>query len=122
MMSPRRLAGTAIALAGMLFLQVAIALAACNLPDRAAALASVAAMASMPDCQGAGQASLGLAHCASEQPALVTAQTELPVLALPPVVPPTLVLAHAVVLPNLRAALPPAAGPPPRILFQTFLL
>lgn len=122
MSSPRRLVGTSIALAGILFLQVTIALAACKLPDRAAALVSVAAMASMPDCQGAGQASLGLAHCASEQPALVTAHTELPAFALPAEVPPALVLAHAVVLPNLRAALPPAAGPPPRILFQTFRL
>ena len=121
MNSPRRLVGTSIALAGILFLQVAIASAACKLPDRAAALVSVAAMASMPDCQGAEQA-LGLAHCASEQPAMVTAQTELPAPALPAEVPPALVLAHAVVLPNLRAALPPAAGPPARILFQTFRL
>ena len=122
MTSPPRLVGTAIALAGILFLQVAIALAACKLPDRAAALASVAAMASMPDCQGAEQVSLGLAHCASEQPALVTPQTEHPALALATEVPPALVLAHAVVLPNVRSALPPTAGPPPRILFQTFLL
>ena len=116
-----RFVSLAAALAGMLFLQVAIAFAPCGLPGRAAATAQAAAMASMPDCQLADVASLGLAHCAAEDQAAISAHLELPELA-PPVARPAMVtprkLAVVVAIPRYLAT----AGPPARILFQSFLL
>lgn len=125
-MSSRRrsFAATLSALAGMLFLQATIALAPCGLPGRAAATAMAAAMASMPDCQDAGAASLGVAHCALDDQAavLTTASLQLPELAAPAALPlraaPAFVPAAAVAVPPY----PAAAGPPPRIRFQSFLL
>lgn len=110
------------ALAGMLFLQTAVAFSPCNLPGRAAATAMAAAMAGMPGCQSSEQATLGLAHCASEQAAIPSTQAELPHPALPPAqaVLPTLRTRVASVA--WRPAPPPAAGPPPRIIFQSFRL
>jgi hypothetical protein len=109
------------ALAGILFLQAVIALAPCGLGSRAAATAQAAAMASMPECNLADVASLGLAHCAAEDQALISAHLELPELA-PPVARPATVtprrLPVVVAIPRHLAT----AGPPPRILFQSFLL
>ena len=110
------------ALAGLLFLQAAIAFAPCELPGRSAAMAMVVAMAAMPDCHEADQATLCLAHCASEDQTLLKLQLELPQLALPAAAP-DVVLKSLPVLPKERPApYLAAAGPPARILFQTFLL
>lgn len=117
-----RLPAALVALAGMLFLQAAIAFSPCELPGRAAATAMAAAMSAMPGCDSAGQASFGLAHCASEQPAMPGAQPEPfhPVLApAAAIFPPR---AESVISVAWRAEPPQAAGPPPRILFQSFLL
>ena len=118
---PRPFAATLMALAGMLFLQAASALAPCGLPGRAAATAMAAAMASMPDCPESGTASLGVAHCALEDQAVLAAEIQLPELAAPAVQPvraaPVPVAAAVVVPPYLAAA-----GPPLRIRFQSFLL
>jgi hypothetical protein len=116
------LASALAALAGLLFLQAAIAFAPCELPGRSAATAIAAAMAGMPDCHEADQANLCLAHCASEDQAVIKVQLDLPDLAAPEALPPMAVVGKHVP-PAIDA--PPylaAAGPPPRILFQSFLL
>jgi hypothetical protein len=122
MRSRRRSFTAALAgLAGMLFLQAAIAFAPCGLPDRAAATAMAIAMASMPGCEEGGTASLGVAHCTLQDQAVLTAEIQIPELAAPAAQPlrptPALVLAAVVVPPYVAAA-----GPPPRIRFQSFLL
>ena len=120
MRSRRRLAGAVVALAGMLFLQAAVALAPCETPGRSAALARAAAMAAMPQCPESDQASLCLAHCASEDQTILKVALELPQL----VVPAAPVPAFPANLPTAEKPAPhlAAAGPPPRILFQSFLL
>jgi hypothetical protein len=117
----RRSLAALAGLAGLLFLQVAIAFAPCQLPGRSAATALAAAMASMPDCHEADEANLCLAHCASEDQTLGNLQLELPDLAVPAAVP-----IRFVVPPGIPAGKRPpplaAAGPPSRILFQSFRL
>lgn len=120
-MRRRSLAATLAALAGMLFLQAAIAFAPCELPGRSAAMAAAAAMAAMPDCHEADAANLCLAHCASEDQTLTKAQLELPQLAVPAVMPITFA-PQVVYSVKSRPAYLAAAGPPPRILFQSLLL
>ena len=115
-----RLAALA-ALAGMLFLQAAIAFSPCELPGRSAATAAAAAMAAMPDCQEANMSVLALAHCAGEEPVAIAAQPE------PPAIDAPQAERITAVSPSGRATVPmpaPAAGigPPLRILFQSFLL
>lgn len=106
----------------MLFLQTAIAFASCGLSTRASATATAIAMAAMPDCQQTDTASLGLAHCAAEDQALISApHVELPDLAIPAAQPDGVVRRIG----SIVQELPPyhaTAGPPPRILFQSFLL
>ena len=115
------LAAALAALAGMLFLQAAIAFAPCELPGRSAALTRAAAMAAMPDCPEADQANLCLAHCAGEDQTLIKISLELPELVLPPAMPSGFIPVRLV--PAEKPAPPlAAAGPPPRILFQSFLL
>jgi hypothetical protein len=117
----RSLASTLAALAGLLFLQAAIAFAPCEMPGRSAATTMAAAMAGMPDCHEADQANLCLAHCASEDQAVLKIQIDVPDLVAPAVIPMAAVrqnVSTAVAIPIYRAA----AGPPPRILFQSFLL
>jgi hypothetical protein len=122
MIRPARRAAGLAALAGLLFLQVAIAFAPCAVPGRAAATTMAVAMASMPECQQGGLASMGLAHCTAEDQAVIAvALPELPDLSLPPLKPAIFErkdFAVAPPIPPYRAA----AGPPPRILFQSFLL
>lgn len=117
----RSLASALAALAGLLFLQAAIAFAPCEMPGRSAATTMAAAMAGMPDCHEADQANLCLAHCASEDQAVLKIQIDVPDLVAPAVIPMAAVrqnVSIAVAIPIYRAA----AGPPPRILFQSFLL
>ena len=121
-MHRRSVATALVALAGMLFLQAAIAFAPCELPGRSAATASAVAMAGMPDCQEAEAANLCLAHCTGEDQALFKVPLDVPQLVLPAAgwrfaSPGKIILATA-----RPAAYLAAAGPPPRILFQSFLL
>ena len=122
MMRRSRLVATLAALAGMLFLQVAIAFAPCEMPGRSAAMARAVAMISMPDCHEADEANLCLAHCTNEDQALLKIQLDLPQVAIPAA---TLIVVpqNEWVLATVKpAAYLAAAGPPPRILFQSFLL
>ena len=121
-MRRRSLAATLAALAGILFLQAAVAFAPCELPGRSAAMAAAVAMAGMPDCPEAGTAGFGLAHCASEAPAMVNASFELPDIALPAAAPVPAPRATAFMPADRAVALVAVPGPPPRILFQSFLL
>ena len=122
--SRRRSAAAALAaLAGMLCLQAAIAFAACELPDRSAAMTRAMSQPEMPDCHdGRGDPNLCVAHCASQDQTVAKAQFNVPDLAMRPAVP--VRLGHEdgprSILPR---ALPlAAAGPPARIRFQSFLL
>jgi hypothetical protein len=105
----------------MLFLQAAIAFAPCELPGRSAATTMAVAMAGMPECHETGQANLCLAHCASEDQTILKVQLELPQLALPAAAP-ALVAKPFPAIARKPAPYLAAAGPPPRILFQSFLL
>lgn len=118
----RRTVTAVAALIGMLFLQAAIAFSPCNLPGRAAATAMAAAMASMPGCQSGEQATLGLAHCTSEQAVMPSVRAEPPHPALPSAVSVFPGLSKSVPSVAWRATPPPAVGPPPRIVFHSFLL
>lgn len=117
-----RLASSVAALAGMLFLQAAIAFAPCDLPGRSAAMAHAVAMAAMPDCHEADEANLCLAHCASEDQTVMKVQLALPDLALPAAMPIGVAPENAFPAVQSPRAQLAAAGPPPRILFQSFLL
>ena len=118
----RSIAAALAALAGMLFLQVAVAFAPCEVPDRSAAMARAVAMAAMPDCHEADQANLCLAHCASEDQTILKVQLELPQLAVPAATPIVVLQDKWVSAREKPTAYLAAAGPPPRILFQSFLL
>jgi len=120
-MRRRSLAATLSALAGMLFLQAAIAFAPCELPGRSAATAMAATMAAMPDCHEADAVNLCLAHCASEDQTLFKVPLELPDLALPAAAPIAFIRPRFSPV-KATPAYFAAAGPPPRILFQSFLL
>jgi hypothetical protein len=121
MMNSRRLSRVAAlaALGGMLFLQAALAFAACQLPERSAAKA-LSAHAAMPDCHEAQQdANLCLAHCQSEDQTFGKAQLQVPEISAPVLV--SLPQALPLERPFLGVA-HTAAGPPPRILFRSFRL
>jgi len=127
MISRRTLRMFAKALLGaLLFAQTALVFAACGSAWRAPAL--VIALADQEvdstNChEQGGNANLCLAHCLGEDQSLDKPLVKVPALSAVPVfyVPAVLVLPHeACVLRCL--AVPHAAGPPPRILFQSFLL
>jgi hypothetical protein len=120
----RSLAAGLAALAGMLFLQVAVAFSPCELPGRSAALAQAVAMAAMPDCHEADQSTnLCLAHCASEDQSVAKPpQLDLPALAVPPAMPIGFVAKQARPVAEQPGAPFPAAGPPARIRYQSLLL
>ena len=116
----RNLLGALAAMAAMLFLQAAHAFAACELPGGRAGMAMHAA--AMPDCHEAqSPEALCLAHCQAEDQTLGKLQPGLPDIAHPPA---ALIYIAAAPL-RTHAPLPPvvpAAGPPPRILYQSLLL
>lgn len=106
------------ALSGMLFLQAAIALAACERPVMGLA-AMQAAEAS--DCHEAGAPeALCLAHCQSEDQTIGKLPASLPDLAQAPVTASEIRLPRHVEPPPPLLFHPPA--PPRRILFQSFQL
>lgn len=108
-----------LALGGMMFLQAATALAACERP--AMGLAAMHAAAAMPDCHEAGAPEpLCLAHCQNEDQTLGK---------LPPGVPdlaePRLLMTELPVPRHAEPRSPPVfalPAPPRRILFQSFQL
>lgn len=112
------------ALAAMLFLQAAIAFAACEMPAGTGMATHGAAMQgdAMPDChdQADDPPNLCLAHCQSQDQALSKLQPQLP----------DLVATQTIITVSPRprplyvpvTAFAPLAAPPPRILFQSFLL
>ena len=113
-----------LALAAMLFLQAAIGFAACELPERSAGiLSTMAQSATQPECHEPEQdQGLCIAHCAAQDQTVTKAQFSLPELAAHSVTP---VRVAAIDLPPavpMRAPAAPAAGPPARIRFQSFLL
>ena len=108
------------ALAGMLFLQAAIAFAPCEMPENAG-MAAMQAEA-MPDCheQADDAPNLCLAHCQSQDQTLSKLQPQLPDLAQPQSVIIAWQPSRPAHVPAVRVV--PLAAPPPRILFQSFLL
>ena len=108
----------------MLFLQAAIAFAACEMPAGAMAGMHGATMHgdAMPDCheQPDDPPNLCLAHCQSEDQTLTKLQPQLPDLAQSRAAIMVWQPPRPVYVPI--AAFVPLAAPPPRILFQSFLL
>jgi len=108
----------------LLFTQAALAGAACSMPERSPARA-ISGPQSMPCHQAEPEernANLCLADCLSFDQSSATPQ--MPALASPPapvLVVPSVDLATTHVIAVLRA-LPRPPAPPPRILFQSFLI
>lgn len=112
------------ALAAMLFAQAAVALAACDLyRARSQALMITAQAAERTPChEPAENGKLCLAHCQSGDQTLDKHQVKVPESIVQSVlVTRGLLTTHAPVLVPARFPAP-AAGPPPRILFQSLLI
>jgi hypothetical protein len=107
----------------LLFAQAALALADCDWLGAAPALAISASSSQLP-CHEApvGNANLCLAHCLSADQSADTPQVVVPALNCAALL--TIVIAEIRSYPAavLRYRLPRPAAPPPRILFQTFLI
>ena len=115
-----------MALAAMLFTQAALVFAACESAWRAPALAIALAAPPGNDAtchEQGGNANLCLAHCLCEDQSLDKPLVKVPALSAAPVffVPAVLVSPHEACAPR-RLAVPHAAGPPLRILFQSLLI
>jgi hypothetical protein len=115
-----------LALAAMLFTQAALVFAACKSAWRAPAL--VIALAAPPGNDATcheqdGNANLCLAHCLVEDQSLDKPLVKVPALSASTVffMSTTFVSPHEERAPQ-RWAVPHAAGPPLRILFQSFLI
>ena len=124
----RRLAVVArIALAGFLFAQAALAIAACELGERSAAqaLLNASASASEPCHQQDSDSTTALcvAHCVTQTQSLEKPLWKLPAPAAAPLqiefFAPTVLAVISLPARQLPAAL---AGPPRRILFRTLLI
>lgn len=111
-----------LVLGALLFTQAALAMAACDWARAAPAQALSAA--GEPSCheEPARNANLCLAHCLGGDQSTDKPQLQVAALAPAPVL--TVVLPAVGVLPTavLHHVLQSAAPPPPRILFQSFLL
>jgi hypothetical protein len=121
---PFRRRSTAAVLAALLFLQAAIAVVACERPARAAAMAlAMTQRAAHADHHGAqGNPDLCLARCGSQDQTRGKAHFNLPDLALHPGLVIRLALEEASQPREDSPTLLTAIEPPPRILFQSFLL
>ena len=101
----------------LLFAQGVLAFAGCNMPERAPAAAIAA---EDPPChQSSGEVTLCVAHCLAGDQSLDKPQSSIP----EPAAAPVLVLQRASDLqyasaPVVWRFVPPAAAPPPRILFR----
>ena len=115
-----------MALAAMLFTQAALVFAACESAWRAPALVIALAERRIDgeNCHERGiNVNLCLAHCLGEDQSLDKPLVKVPALSAAPVfsMPTVLVSPHEARAPR-RLAVPHAPGPPPRILFQSFLI
>jgi hypothetical protein len=115
-----------LALAAMLFSQAALALAACESVRRAPALAIALAEHRIggETCHEQGRnLNLCLAHCLGEDQSLDKPLVKVPALAGAPIlsVPMPRASLHDACAPR-HLGVPPAAAPPPRILFQSLLI
>lgn len=112
------------ALAALLFAQAALAVAACESVRRAPALALAEHRLDGETCHEQGtNVNLCLAHCLGEDQSLDKPLVKVPALSAVPVFskPAVPISLHDVCGPR-RLAVPHAAGPPPRILFQSLLI
>jgi hypothetical protein len=127
MVSRSTLKGMArLALAAMLFTQAALVFAACESAWRAPALVIALAEHRIDgeNCHEQGiNANLCLAHCLVEDQSLDKPLVKVPALSAATVffMPATFVSPHEARAPQ-RWAVPHTAGPPLRILFQSFLI
>ncbi len=115
-----------LALTAMLFTQTALVFAACESAQRAPALVIVLAErpVSGENCHEAAiNVNLCLAHCLGEDQSLDKPPVKVPAFSIAPVLIMSMVFASApeASAPRFLAA-PHAVGPPPRILFQSFLI
>ena len=107
-----------ITAAALLFAQALIAFADCAMPARS--LAQAIASANPPCHESPGETSLCIAHCLAADQSLDKPQPSVPQPAPVPVlvVQPASDIEHAEAV-AFRRFVPPAAAPPPRILFRT---
>jgi hypothetical protein len=122
----RRRARTRVAqlmLGLLLFAQAALALAGCDWLRAAPALA-ISASSSQPPCHEAPAANVNLclAHCLSADQSAVTPQVVVPVWIDSPPIMVAVIYRWTGRAENLRFVLPRPSAPPPRILFQSFLI
>lgn len=115
-----------LALAAILFAQAALVFAACELASRAPALAIASAVERIEGATCHEQEmnlNLCLAHCLGDDQSLDKPLVKVPALSAVPVL---IVAQMPVSLHRARVhrsrAVPHAAGPPPRILFQSLLI
>ena len=115
-----------LALAAILFAQAALGLAACESVWRSPALAIAHAKGPTDgeNChEQGGNVNLCLAHCLGENQSLDKPVVKVPAFLVAPVfLVPTVSVLHVDVRVPQRRALTQAAGPPLRILFQSFLI
>lgn len=107
----------------LLFAQAALALAGCDWLRAAPALA-ISASASQPPCheEPTANANLCLAHCLSADQSAVTPQVVVPVWIDSPPITVAVIDRWTGRAEDLRFVLPRPSAPPPRILFQSFLI
>jgi hypothetical protein len=114
-----------MALAAMLFAQSALVFAACESARRTPALVIASAEERVEGANCHEQemnANLCLAHCLSADQSAVTPQVIVPPwIDFPPIIV-AVIERNDGLAENLRFTLPRASAPPPRILFQTFLI
>jgi hypothetical protein len=113
-----------LALAAMLFSQAALALAACESVRRVPAIALAEHRIDGETCHEQGRnLNLCLAHCLGGDQSLDKPLVKVPALAGAPIlsVPMLRASLHDACAPR-HLGVPPAAAPPPRILFQSLLI
>ena len=107
----------------LLFAQAALSLAGCDWLRAAPALA-ISASSSQPPCheEPVGNANLCLAHCLSADQSADTPQVAVPARVESPAIMVAAIYRWTGRAENLRFVLPRPSAPPPRILFQSFLI
>ncbi len=112
-----------VVLGALLFAQAALAIAACDLPRFAPAMALVEKPAE-PSCHEAPvrNANLCLAHCLSFDQSPDSPQVQVPAMPAAPALIVEMPREPTPGIAAMRFRLPHPAAPPPRILFQSFLI
>lgn len=123
MRSRHRFLAAFAALAGMFFAQAAFAIAACNPLQAQSRAHSIAQQAETAPChQPADNTNLCVTHCQAGEQTLDKHQVKVPDASADAV----LVLAALPQIRRIASVIPrtssPAVGPPPRILYRTFLI